>query len=109
QNDIRLLGFVNEAWCKRLVGDDLPIEELIRHPAVHEKISAGLAVHNKAHPNVSARVARVLLQATAPLADNGEITEKGYINQSRTQALRQDQVDILYKDTGDLPDNLLIL
>ncbi|MAH91911.1 MAG: feruloyl-CoA synthase [Hyphomonas sp.] len=109
QNDIRLLGFVNEAWCKRLVGDDLSIEELIRHPAVHEKISAGLAVHNKAHPNVSARVARVLLQATAPLADNGEITEKGYINQSRTQALRQDQVDILYKDTGDLPDNLLIL
>lgn len=109
QNDIRLLGFLNEAWCKRLVGDDLPADALIRHPAVHEKICEGLSAHNKAHPNVSARVARVLLQASPPLADNGEITEKGYINQSRTQALRQDQVDLLYKDTGDLPDNLLIL
>jgi len=109
QNDIRLLGFLNEAWCKRLVGDDLPADALIRHPAIHEKICEGLAAHNKAHPNVSARVARVLLQAIPPLADNGEITEKGYINQSRTQALRQDQVDLLYKDTGDLPDNLLIL
>jgi len=109
QSDIRLLGFLNEAWCRRLVGEDLPLAELVNHPAVHVRIREGLRAHNKAHPNVSARVARVLLQATPPLADNGEITEKGYINQSRTQTLRQDEVERLYQDAEPAPANLLIL
>jgi feruloyl-CoA synthase len=76
---------------------------------VHQKIREGLALHNKAHPNVSARVARVLLQTFPPLADKGEITEKGYINQSRTQDLRRDQIDMLYAEAGELPANLIAL
>jgi len=87
----------------------MPLDQLVTHPAIHEKIREGLALHNKAHPNVSARVARVLLQTYPPLADNGEITEKGYINQSRTQDLRKDQVDTLFTETGETPANLLIL
>lgn len=109
KNDVRLLGFLNEAWCRRLVGEDLPLDQLVAHPAIHEKIREGFALHNKAHPNVSARVARVLLQTYPPLADKGEITEKGYINQSRTQDLRKDQVDTLFAETGETPANLLIL
>lgn len=109
RNDIRLLGFLNEAWCRRLAGEDLPLEQLVAHPAVHARIREGLAVHNAAHPNVSARIARILLQTRPPQADNGEITEKGYINQSRTQDLRQDQVDLLYAETGAAPVNLLVL
>ena len=109
KNDVRLLGFLNEAWCRRLVGEDLPLDQLVAHPAIHEKIREGLALHNKTHPNVSARVARVLLQTYPPLADNGEITEKGYINQSRTQDLRQDQVDTLFAESSETPANLLIL
>ena len=109
KNDVRLLGFVNEAWCKRLVGEDIPLGELIRHPGVIAKIREGLEAHNRHHPNPSARIARILLQAEQPRADDGEITEKGYINQSRTQALRQDQVELLYAENAAEQDTLLIL
>ncbi len=96
QADITLLGFVNEAWCQRLVGEPLPLEDLVRHPKVVEQVRTGLQDHNRHHPNPSARIARVLLQPIPPRADAGEITEKGYINQSRTQDLRRADVDKLY-------------
>ncbi|MAN47152.1 MAG: feruloyl-CoA synthase [Hyphomonas sp.] len=109
KNDVRLLGFINEAWCQRLVGKEMPLSDLIRHPDVITKIREGLKVHNRHHPNASARIARILLQAEQPSADDGEITEKGYINQSRTQALRQDQVELLYAEDSAEQDTLLIL
>lgn len=96
KDEIGLLGFLNLAWCQRLVGEALPAGQLISHPKVQEAVKAGLAAHNKAHPNAAARIARILLQPLEPRADLGEITEKGYINQSRTQALRADQLDLLY-------------
>ncbi|MFN7054159.1 feruloyl-CoA synthase [Hyphomonas sp.] len=96
RDEIGLLGFLNLAWCQRLVGEALGAEELIRHPKVIEAVKAGLAAHNKTHPNAAARVARVLLQAVEPRADLGEITEKGYLNQSRTQGLREAEIALLY-------------
>jgi len=99
QADITLLGFLNEAWCQRLVGEALPMEDLARHPKVIEQVRIGLQEHNRHHPNPAARIARVLLQPLPPRADAGEITEKGYINQSRTQDLRQADVDKLYAPT----------
>ncbi len=96
KDEIGLLGFLNLAWCQRLVGEALPADQLIAHPKVQDAVKAGLAAHNKAHPNAAARIARILLQPQEPRADLGEITEKGYINQSRTQALRADQLDLLY-------------
>ena len=100
KNDVRLLGFLNEAWCRRLVGEDLPLEALIHHPKVIDAVRSGLLDYNKAHPNAAARISRVLLQAEQPRADDGEVTEKGYINQSRTQELRIDQVEFLYSQEG---------
>ena len=98
KDEIGLLGFLNLAWCQRLVGEALPADQLALHPKVQESIRAGLSAHNKAHPNAAARIARILLQPMEPRADLGEITEKGYINQSRTQALRADQLELLYSD-----------
>ncbi|WP_273184351.1 feruloyl-CoA synthase [Hyphomonas adhaerens] len=103
QADITLLGFVNEAWCQRLVGEPLPLEDLVRHPKVVEQVRIGLQDHNRHHPNPAARVARVLLQPIPPRPDAGEITEKGYINQSRTQDLRRAEIDKLY-GTTQTPD-----
>ena len=37
-----------------------------------------------------------MLRVDPPRADAGEITEKGYINQSRTQDLRKADVEKLY-------------
>lgn len=96
RDEIGLLGFLNVAWCQRLAGETLTPDQLVGHPKVLEAVRAGLAAHNKAHPNAAARAARILLQVVEPRADLGEITEKGYINQSRTQALRADQIEVLF-------------
>ena len=105
QTDITLLGFLNEAWCRRHVGEALPLEDLARHPKVIDHIRTSLQAHNRHHPNASARIARILLQPVPPRADAGEITEKGYLNQSRTQDLRKAEVQRLY--CGD-PDGEVI-
>jgi len=96
RDEIGLLGFLNEAYCQRLAGSALPLDELIRHPEIEAAIRKGLAAHNKANPNAAARIARILLQPVQPRADLGEITEKGYINQSRTQELRAEDIARLY-------------
>lgn len=98
RDEVGLLGFVNLSWCQRLVGEALSLDALIAHPKVIEAVRDGLHAHNRAHPNAAARIGRILLQSIEPRADAGEITEKGYINQSRTQSLRADQVALLYSE-----------
>jgi feruloyl-CoA synthase len=93
-----LLGFVNESYCERLVGEKLPLSEMIEHPKVVDAVRSGLAQHNASNPNAANRIARVLLQPTQPQPDAGEITEKGYINQNKAQTLRQTEVEHLYSD-----------
>lgn len=96
KNEVCLLGFINESYCQRLVGEALGMAQLIEHPDVIEAIRSGLAGHNAQNPNAASRIARVILQATPPQADAGEITEKGYINQNKAQTLRADAVEQLY-------------
>jgi len=98
QDEVCLLGFLNEGYCQRLVGDALPLSALVSHPKVIDAIRAGLGAHNKQHPNAANRIARIKLQETPPQADAGEITEKGYINQNKAQTLRRAEVDQLYDD-----------
>ncbi len=95
---IAILGFLDEAWCQRLVGDALGLRDLVRHPDVIAAVRAGIGRHNAAHPYASGRVTAVLLQSVPPRPDTGEITEKGYINQSRVQALRADAVEALFAE-----------
>ncbi len=96
RDDIRLIGFLNEAFCQRLVGDALPLSDLARHPKVIDAVRDGLAKHNATHSKASARIAAVILEAVPPRLDLGETTEKGYLNQSRTQALRADALEQVY-------------
>jgi feruloyl-CoA synthase len=102
---IAILGFLNEAWCQRHVGEALPLEELVHHPEVISAVRDGIARYNRDHPNATARVRRVCLQAVPPRADAGEITEKGYINQSRTQDLRAGDVERLFE--CECPNDIL--
>ncbi|MEL8054880.1 MAG: feruloyl-CoA synthase [Pseudomonadota bacterium] len=99
RDDIRLLGFLNEAYCQRLIGESAPLTDLASHPIVRAKIEDGLAKHNDTHPNASARIIGIRLLTTPPQADAGEITEKGYINQNKAQALRHDDVEAIYSTT----------
>ncbi|MEM9571492.1 MAG: feruloyl-CoA synthase [Pseudomonadota bacterium] len=107
QDEICLLGFINESYCQRLVGEPLPLSSLIAHPKVIEAVRTGLTAHNTAHPNTASRIARILLQPTPPQADAGEITEKGYINQNKAQTLRAPEVTRLYETR--ISDDVIIL
>ena len=100
ENRIGILGFLNPGYCKRLAGD-VPVAEMAKHPDVVAAVTAGLQAYNKRNPQVSSRIATVILQSDQPSADNGEITEKGYINQSKAQALRADDVKRLFADQPD--------
>ncbi|MEM9054490.1 MAG: feruloyl-CoA synthase [Pseudomonadota bacterium] len=97
RNDIRLLGFLNEGYCQRLVGEDLPLADLVNNQKVRESVEAGIAKHNMSNSNASARIGAILLQDIPPQADAGEITEKGYINQNKAQSLRAEAVTSLYE------------
>jgi feruloyl-CoA synthase len=59
-------------------------------------VKDGLAKHNEKHPNAASRISKIMLQSTPPQPDAGEITEKGYINQNKAQALRSHDVERLY-------------
>lgn len=96
ENQIGILGFVNTGFCKRLVGSDVSVEEMSRHPQVIAAVESGLQAYNRKFPNAAARVATCILQPDAPRQEDGEITEKGYINQSKSQALRHDDVKRLF-------------
>ncbi len=100
QNEVCLLGFLNEGFCQRLVGEALPLDQLTQHSKVVEVVRAGLQTHNAEHPNAASKIARILLMKTPPQSDAGEITEKGYINQNKAQALRHHDVERLYSPAG---------
>ena len=94
-----LLAFASPAGCKALCPDlpaDTPLKDLIRQPAVRQRLIAGLNRHNDEFPANSTRIARVLLMAEPPNIDKGEITDKGYINQRAVLESRAGVVEELY-------------
>lgn len=101
REEIALLGFLNESWCRRKTGRNVPLEDLATDEQVRTAVKDGLLDYNRKNPNAAARVARILLQKDMPKADAGEITEKGYINQGKVQALRAGDVERLFAKQPD--------
>jgi feruloyl-CoA synthase len=96
---IGILGFPNLGACRAAAGEpDLNVEEVVRHPAVLETLAAGLRAHNKDNPGSSTRIGRALLMVEPPSIGAGELTDKGYINQSVSLARRAALVEKLYAD-----------
>lgn len=61
-----------------------------------EKIEAKLAAFNAQQGGSSRRIAKFRVLTTPPSLDAGEITDKGYVNQRRTQEVRADEVAALF-------------
>ena len=101
QDEIALLGFLNEGWCRRKTGRNVGLAELAEDETVRGAVKDGLMAYNRANPNSAKRIARILLEKDQPKPDAGEITEKGYINQGRVQALREGDVKRLYAKPYD--------
>ena len=96
---IGLLGFPNIPACRNIAGDQsLAAEDIVHHPAVLERLAEGIRAHNKGNPGSSTRVVRSLLMVEPPSVDAGELTDKGYINQSVALGRRADLVERLYAD-----------
>ncbi|HEX3532270.1 MAG TPA: feruloyl-CoA synthase [Thermoanaerobaculia bacterium] len=103
REEVGLLVFPNPAGCRSVCGDvadiaeDMPLAELIRRPAVRDRLAAGLAAHNAVNRASSRRIARSLLLAEPPSIQAGEVTDKGYVNQRAVLARRAALVDQLYE------------
>jgi feruloyl-CoA synthase len=96
---IGLLGFPNMQACRLIAGDEsLADEDLVRHPAVLERLAEGLRLYNKTNPGSSTRIERALLMIEPPSVDAGELTDKGYINQAVALGRRAALVEKLYAD-----------
>ena len=100
-DNVGFLVFANLAACRALAGlpADAPAAAALAHPAVREHARQGLLAMQALGGGSSTYAARALLMAEPPSVDAGEITDKGYINQSAVLARRAALVRRL--DGGD--------
>jgi feruloyl-CoA synthase len=103
RDDIGFLVFPNAAACRQLAGlaADAPLADVIAHEAVRECLRQGLAALKRQAGGSSTHAARALLLAEPPSVDGGEITDKGYINQSMVLRRRAALVEQLYAEVTD--------
>jgi feruloyl-CoA synthase len=94
---IGFLVFANLSACRALAG--LPADALaadaLAHPAVRDKVRQGLQAMRQLGGGSSTYAARALLMSEPASVDAGEITDKGYINQSAVLARRAQMVSAL--------------
>jgi feruloyl-CoA synthase len=92
------LAWLNPAEARALLGEQPePDGELIVHEGLRVHLARALAGHNDAAGS-SARIARLAVLARPASLDDGEITDKGYINQRKVLSSRAALVDLLYAD-----------
>ncbi len=103
RDSVGFLVFPDMAACRRLagLGDEASVEQVLAHPAVLEKTAQGLKALHAQSTGSSTYADRAILLTTPPSVDGGEITDKGYINQSAVLRLRDDCVQALYAETPD--------
>ena len=102
---IAALIFPDFAACSEIIGpgaQSLPLEEIVAHPRVREKMTELLVAHGRKSTGSSTRVARAMLMHEGPSIDKGEMTDKGSLNQRAVLAHRADLVERLYAETPGL-------
>ncbi|MBC7203369.1 MAG: feruloyl-CoA synthase [Pusillimonas sp.] len=99
RDEVGFLVFPNFAACRQVagLGENAPVDEVIAHPKVLEVVQKGLTRLKKAHPASSTHAGRALLLDSPPSVDDGEITDKGYINQRAVLQRREMKVEALYE------------
>jgi feruloyl-CoA synthase len=92
------LAWVNQAEARELVGADGDVA--LDDPRLREHLRQALTTLNEGQGSAG-RIERLLLLATPPSLDAGEITDKGYVNQRACLRCRADEVQRLYADEPD--------
>ena len=103
RDEIGFLVFPNMSECRRLaqLPADAAADQVLRHPAVKERVREGLVRMKREGGGSSTYPTRLLLMAEPPSTEAGEITDKGYINQRAVLTRRADLVLYLYADEVD--------
>jgi feruloyl-CoA synthase len=83
------------------LANDAPLADALAHDAVRSHLKQGLARLQQAGSGTSTFAERALLMADPPSVDGGEITDKGYINQSAVLKNRAALVGRLYAPAPD--------
>ena len=92
------LAWLNPAEAQTLLGQEPePDGDLITSEPLSAHLARALAAHNAAAGS-SARVERLLVLARPASLDDGEITDKGYVNQRKVLTRRTALVDLLYAE-----------
>jgi len=103
-HDKNYLGFL--AWpnidaCKKLIGEELGVDEIINHPIIKEEVKKRILLHNKNFPGSSTKIKKIILMSKPPSFDDNEITDKGYVNQSSALSAREHLVNKLYDESNN--------
>ncbi len=98
-DDVTLLAWLDLDAARKLVGEQASLRELNRNPKVHETLRTRIADYNASAVGTSRQVARISLLDDAPSADQGEITDKGYINAQ--QLLRNRPMELVRAMSGE--------
>jgi feruloyl-CoA synthase len=92
------LAWLNHAEVAALLSEEpRAAGEVVWHPGLAEHLATVLAELNTGAGSAS-RIIGLVLLATPPDLDAGEITYKGYLNQCRVLATRGHHVDSRYAD-----------
>jgi len=95
---VSALAWLNQAEARKLCGSDEDVPP--SHGTLRKHLSRALATLNEGAGS-AARIERMLLLASPPSLDAGEITDKGYINQRRCLECRAAEVARLYRRAPD--------
>jgi feruloyl-CoA synthase len=87
---VGLLIFLNAPFCAHLSAAE-----------ISDAVRSGLAAHNASAAGGSGRVDRALVLEGAPHAQSGEITDKGYINQTLARSRRAADIARLFAEPAD--------
>ena len=109
RDDVGALLFPRPDECRKLagVGEDVPLPEVLHHPAVRARFQQLADRLWRDATGSASRVARLHVLAEPPSIDKGEVTDKGSINQRAVLQHRDALVQALYE--GAASDPFLIL
>ncbi len=95
------LVFLNAPFCQALAGALADESDIASREDIRKAIRDGVMRHNSAAQGAAGRLGRVLILSDAPDAPSGEITDKGYINQSLARSRRAPDVARLFANPPD--------
>ena len=102
EDEVRFLVFPNVVACRALsgLGEAAALGDVLASEKVREAIAHGLAKLKAQNGGSAGHATRALLLADPPSIDGGEITDKGYINQSAVLSRRADALATLRDDAS---------